>query len=1751
MLRASEAAPSPRVSRRSPARADMLVGLMLMIVMLTGGYFRFVGLNWDEFIHFHPDERFLTGVASSLGGGLRSSLASPIEQQAQIDRCLERYPNTGGIGAYFDTECSTLNPHNTGHGLYVYGTLPLFMARGAADVIVDLTGDRDWSGYNGVHLVWRGLSALAETLTILVVFLIGHRLHDKWVGLAAALLYAGAAFSIQQAHFGTADATSNFFVALTLLFAARVQFGGRWRDYALFGVALGAALASRVNIAPLAGVVGVAALIYALPALAGGVSRAERDRLIFSQTGGLILAAILTILVFRIFNPYAFSGPGFFGLTPNPRWLADLRQAQHLVSGNAEMPPNWQWAGRTRYLFAFGNMTLWGMGIALGLAGWAAWAAGLWRLIRGRADALRNATLLAWVLVYFGWLGGNWVASMRYFLPLYAPLAVLAAWGLLALIRGARRPIWRGAGAALAAAVMIFTILWGAMFTSVYRNPMTAAQASRWIIDQIPADFAMQVEGAPEGTPLINIPIINRFGGDDLRLEERVTRFETGQPYTTLFTAPADGIIRTVHSPHLGQLINSDSPVVLRVAIADPSDTIQFAEAILADALPRFDHPLGGAYDLELDVPLGVRAGEDYRFTVEVVAGGPVISGGAVFTWEGDWDEPVPPKVCQPGLDVTMSAIIARGLGETLRACQGVDLWSSHINGHKLQVIYEDDESKRARFQQVLDETDYLIIGTNRRYDSQSRIPVRWPMTLRYYDALFNGELGFELEAIFQETFELGPLRVSSQHLPFYDSPAWLNEFEAEEAFHVYDHPVVMIFRKTEAYSSENTRAILESAPLNRVNAIGMGGFVEDCPTIFLSPGGGGCDTTLVDTVPLSSMQAADAPTQLMLSPDRRAIQFSNGTWSDLFDRNSLINAQPVASIVIWWLAIMAFGWAAWPLLFALFPAFGDRGYSISKISGLLLVSWLAWMGSSAGLRAWSGGGMALILAGLFGLGLIIAWRHRAELMPFVRAYGRRLLLIELITLAAFLAFLAVRLTNPDLWHTSFGGEKPMDFAYFNGVLRSTVFPPLDPWYAGGYINYYYYGFVLVGTPVLLLGMVPSVAYNLILPTLFALTGIGAFGVAFNLVAGWRERRADAESDAPARLGNPWIAGIAALIMAVGLGNLDTPRVFGTGLANLGGYQPSQGLEWYLVDQYTQANGAPPSDSMRFELMQQAQENRLGDRLAYELHLTTSLVSSIGRGVGQFIGGQPLPLAPHRWYWAPTRILAETPGVEGNAIAEMPYFTFLYGDLHAHMISMPLMLLAMALVLNEVLQARADRRRPLTQAVALAIFALTVGILRATNTWDWITFMILGVLALGYAWWLRWGRVDRRALIDMALRVGGFIVLSFVLTIPFLTWYATAAYGGVLLWEGGKTPLWAYFSIHGVFVFLVTSLLAWETGRWLRSTYVRALRGLWAWLIAMWIGATLLLLGVLMLTALGYQATLIALPLIVWIAVVFFRPGQSPQMQVALVLAGLALALTLGVEFVVLAGDIGRQNTVFKFYIQAWLLFSVAGGAAFAWLLQGSDSWSGALRNLWFGAAMILFTVAALYPIMATMGRAQDRMAPGMPMTLDGMEYMQYATHGENGEWFALADDYHMIRWLQDNVQGTPVIIESQSWREYLWGGRVAIYTGLPTVLGWRFHQTQQRTFEPMHTLINQRRANVNGFYSTDDMRTAWRMIEFYEIDYIIVGALERAYYPESGLMKFDLMVEMGLADKVYEQGLSTVYRVNRTMRLEQAGDAG
>jgi YYY domain-containing protein len=1801
--------PTVRAERRSISRANLLVGFLLVVTMFVGGYFRFVGLNWDDFTHLHPDERFLTDVSQGLGGRLAPSDGSSDDYtpETQIQTCVERYPSTGGVGGFFDALCSTWNPHNAnpGHGMYVYGTLPLFMTRATADIVVPLSewwahnissrfdptlsdySGYQWLTYDGIHLIWRYLSALGEMAVIIVVFCIGLRLHSKWVGLVGAWLYACTVFSIQLSHFATTDALSNLFCAVSILFAVCVQRQGRLRDYVFFGMAFGAALASRINLLPLVGLIMLAAILRTMPAFDRHTVGGERERLIVKHLLGLVLAGLATLIVFRLTNPYTFNGPGILGLSLNPRWLQDIATAQSLVSGAIDSPPNFQWVARTPYLFPWWNMVMWGMGLPLGLAAWGSFIWAIYRLVTGKQGATLNILLIAWVTVYFGYMGRNWVTTMRYFIPIYPALVTLAAWGIVQCLQsareqaaalGKRRFTPRKALAwGLIILVTGFTFLWAAMFTNIYRNQLTRVQASNWVWENVPSDFAMSIE-TPDGqgdalvsmnngmfqtraVPLINIGVMNRASSNN-DLVNKVTRYDDSYPTSSdEFVAPASGIIRSVHAPHLGDPNDDPENEVFQITITDAETGEVIASARVDQNLTRETSIVGDPLDIPLDAPFEVEAGRRYRFNVEAISGMPFISGGAIIANEGAWDDGLPYKVCTLPLGITLADSPPSGLINDGRGCMGRDPWWGLVTSYEQNIVYEDDANKLQWLIDSLDQSDYLTISSNRFYDTLNRNDLRFPLSNVYYDALFSGELGFDLVATFQETYELGPLRVSDQYLPTYfgyNGGDLLNEYESEEAFSVYDHPVVFIFRRSENYDSQRVRDILSAVPLTRVYDAPVYNQCTEDPDLYF------CTTQLVGVHTLSSEQADAAPTALQFTQQAWDTQTSGGTWSDRFDVNSIVNTNPIVGVAAWYGVMFLFGLAAFPLLFCFFPRLADRGYAAAKIAGIFLVAWVTWYLASLRIPVWSQTGIIVALIALAALSILTVWKQRGEFGKWIRLYWKRLVVIELITLAFFLIMLGVRLTNPDLWHDSFGGEKPMDFAYFNGVLRSTIFPPVDPWYAGGFINYYYFGFVIIGTPVLLLKMTPDFAYNLILPMLFCMTAIGAFSVAFSIGDVLGERKPDGKAR---RLGNRWVAGIAAAIMCVVLGNLDTPRVALNGLAQAGGYTQSQGFEQWLLNDYTAQNGDIPDDATLISLMERADQNNIGDRIRYELNVLNRQITSIVGGINRLREGGEVYVSPDRWFWGPSRIYSETPGVEGSAITEMPAFTFIYADMHAHMISMPMQLLILAFLLNEILVAGRDPRRRWVQFAALAFGAILVGMLRATNTWDWITYMLLGTLGLGYAWWLKWRTISRWSLLDMVARVGGFVLITFVAVLPFTTWFASG-YNSIRLWTDGKTPLWAYFDVHGLFLFLIISLLAWETGRWLHSVTVKTLRGTWALLLAGVVVALLMLGAAIFLSMKEYQVTLIALPLIVWTAVLFFRQKQQRAMQFVLALIGLGLGLTLGVEYIVLDGDIGRQNTVFKFYIQVWLMFSVVGGVALACLWRASERWRGGLRYAWTGVLVLLLAVAALFPVKATQGKAVYRMEPPagedgtrppIALTLNGMDFMRYATRWEGDADvlasdpdrapFPLAGDYEMIHWLQDNVQGTPIIIEGLGDdTQYRWNGRISIYTGLPAVVGWNFHQRQQRTLDPMGRLVEFRNANVNGFYETTSIPLAWAILQRYNVEYVIVGAYERAYYSDAGLAKFDQMVDLGMLTVVFESGDSVIYQVNQDAQLMEVG---
>jgi uncharacterized membrane protein len=270
-----------------------------------------------------------------------------------------------------------------------------------------------------------------------------------------------------------------------------------------------------------------------------------------------------------------------------------------------------------------------------------------------------------------------------------------------------------------------------------------------------------------------------------------------------------------------------------------------------------------------------------------------------------------------------------------------------------------------------------------------------------------------------------------------------------------------------------------------------------------------------------------------------------------------------------------------------------------------------------------------------------------------------------------------------------------------------------------------------------------------------------------------------------------------------------------------------------------------------------------------------------------------------------------------------------------------------------------------------------------------------------------------------------------------------------------------------------------------------------------------------------------------------FRSDQPDVKRLVFFMVGTAMVLTLFVELFALHGDIGRMNTVFKFYYQAWTMLALSSAAAIVWLIPAiSTAWNRNISAVWQVALAFLFFGALLYPLTAARDKINDRMSETAPHTLDGMAYMQSSYYSDQDTTFDLSQDYDAIKWMQANVQGSPVIVEGNT-VEYKWGTRFTIYTGLPGVVGWNFHERQQRGFLDDSVVWN-RINEIPVFYTETDMNATLAFLKKYNVKYIIVGQLEEAYYPGDGLAKFT-KYDGVYWKKVYQAKQTTIYQVLST----------
>jgi 4-amino-4-deoxy-L-arabinose transferase-like glycosyltransferase len=501
-----------------------------LYILLIGAFFRFVGIQWGDFQYLHPDERFLVWVGSDIQPISTSpeALGAPPSTINTPSRILPEftYPDCQSWLVILMLPAHLSTRITVGMHLRLWHT-PMFVTRYLVQWIYG------HSGFNEMTIVGRTLSAIVDLLSVVMVYAIGSRVFNKRVGLLAAAFSAFTVLNIQQSHFFTMDTFSNFFTLLALYFAIRVSLVEREpiaapqsdaatsatiapemehdsqpqaplprfteilkHPYFTLSIAFKVSCGFiQLNAAPVAFVLPVAfgLVVWRKPAH-------ERSRWLMNAAIYLGVAALVSILVFRILQPYAFYGPGFFGLRPNPQWLANIKEQRGQAAGDIDYPPSLQWARRPLW-FSAQNMVAWGMGIPLGILAFLGFLWAGWRILKG--DWPQHVLLWLWGGFYFVWQSLQFNPTMRYQMPTYPILAIYAGWVLVQCWNFRRRKgkevdIHAGVSrlapsrwmrlvtVLIGAVVLIVTFAWALGFSLIYSRPITRVAASDWIYQNIP-----------------------------------------------------------------------------------------------------------------------------------------------------------------------------------------------------------------------------------------------------------------------------------------------------------------------------------------------------------------------------------------------------------------------------------------------------------------------------------------------------------------------------------------------------------------------------------------------------------------------------------------------------------------------------------------------------------------------------------------------------------------------------------------------------------------------------------------------------------------------------------------------------------------------------------------------------------------------------------------------------------------------------------------------------------------------------------------------------------------------------------------------------------------------------------------------------------------------------------------------------------------------------------------------------------------
>ena len=487
-------------------------------------------------------------------------------------------------------------------------------------------------------------------------------------------------------------------------------------------------------------------------------------------------------------------------------------------------------------------------------------------------------------------------------------------------------------------------------------------------------------------------------------------------------------------------------------------------------------------------------------------------------------------------------------------------------------------------------------------------------------------------------------------------------------------------------------------------------------------------------------------------------------------------------------------------------------------------------------------------------------------------------------------------------------------------------------------------------------------------------------------------------------------------------------------------------------------------------------------------------------------------------FFAATRVIDDR--APGDTINEFPAYSYLLGDLHPHVLAMPLFTLGLTSSLALVLYPDRPRRQILTGAAATGAL---VGWLYMTNSWD---VPVIAVIAAGSV--LLMGSYENpttraRATVPV---LSVLTVMAVLVSLPFLIsfeapvdrnaqippWVADipvlrtlGRYVAPVWWE--RTDAWEFLRMWGI-QFAMTLLVLLAYGRRLggRKPVILLILVVAALIFGVMVDAPVILLVPLML-----------------FCVLLGTNEPAPVVRWAFLLAAAGWGLVLIPELVYLRDVFeNRMNTVFKFYFQAWQVLGVALAVLLIVALPRLSISFRGHRTAALGVVLVIcvILVSAIPTVSGVLARAE-----GGRDGLDGTAFLRTRD----------AEAYAAAAWLRRNTAASDVVLEATG-AAYSLYARLATYAGRPTVLGWANHERQWHAGQPeLLAEIARREADVRRLYGPMPSAEQQQLFRRYDIKYVYYGQMERQLQAELGRAQRDPFAQV--LYEVWRDGDSVLYQ--------------